>query len=337
MLGAVLAASLGAAWLTPNEASACSEPVCQDGFLVPSGTASVPANAPGLFWRAVRDGATGVADEVSAWQVPRASSDGGRAAANEGPTATRAPLHVTRVALGPTDGPATDAAAHGVLLTLPLVAGEHVHVEAADTCVIGGLRPFSADLTITPAQPLPTQLGTLTASPMQRGRLTIASEGGGCSREAETVYVDVDLSLADGAAPWADLLLYETYVDGTRHHAASSTIHTPAPHESWVGRGRDRLALVCDAAGSDTPLLTPGEHRVELTARLAGSDVVLRSEPIVIALACPPDSPTTPADTLYDAVSYQTGALVIAGQLALLLYIVLTRKRRRGGGRRGEP
>ncbi|MBK6809550.1 MAG: hypothetical protein IPG81_11725 [Sandaracinaceae bacterium] len=35
----------------------CSEPPCQNGFLVPLGdSVRMPENAPGLWWRATRDG-----------------------------------------------------------------------------------------------------------------------------------------------------------------------------------------------------------------------------------------------------------------------------------------
>ena len=48
----------------------CSEPPCQNGFLVPAGdSVRVPENAPGFWWRAARDSDAAASESVVATQV----------------------------------------------------------------------------------------------------------------------------------------------------------------------------------------------------------------------------------------------------------------------------
>lgn len=298
----------------------CSEPPCQNGFLVPAGDAvRVPANAPGFWWRAARDSDAAAGERVVATVVGN----------SETPAQD---LTVTRTWLPPSTAADGEARGGGVLLAIPLTAGTHVHLEAADTCAIGGRDPFVASMAITPPSPIPTQLGSLAASAVVHGPLTLASTGGGCSRERDTVHVDVTLTLHPTAEPWADLLLYETRVDGARYTAAASTIHGPPPHESWQGRGRDRLFALCEGITQDSNEgmgLAPGSHDVQLVARLPGSDARIVSDTLRVELTCPGAPNAAAAEELYDVASLQLGGLVLAAQLALLIYILLTRSRRR--------
>lgn len=299
----------------------CSEPPCQNGFLVPQGDAvTVPANAAGFWWRAERDG-----DAAADARVVVTLSGTAEAPARE--------LEVTRTWAPPRASSAGDTLPGGVLLAVPLVAGQQLHVEAADTCAIGGRAPFVADVAVTPESPIPSQLGSLTAAAPVHGPLALSSDGGGCSRERETVHVDVALTLDRTAVPWADLLLYETRVDGELYAAAASAIHGPPPHESWQGRGRDRLFALCEGVTSatDEPAgLAPGPHEVQLIARLPGSDLSISSDTLRVELVCPAVPNADAAEVLYDAASFQIGAVVVAAQLALLIYIMMTRSRRRG-------
>lgn len=299
----------------------CSEPPCQNGFLVPAGDAvRVPENAPGFWWRAERDGDAATGESVTAMLVGTADQP-----ARE--------LTLVRTWLPPRTAANGDALPGGVLLGVPLVAGQRVHVEAADTCAIGGRGPFVASVVVTPASPVPTRLGSLSATAPARGPLTLASDGGGCSRERQTVYVDVQLELHSSAEPWADLLLYETRVDGRPYAAAASAIHGPPPHVSWRGRGTDRLFALCEGAGAspdEAAGLAPGDHEVQLIARLPGSDTRITSDTIQVALVCPSGPDPAAGAALYDLASLQIGAVVVAAQVALLIYILMTRSRRRG-------
>lgn len=315
----------------PTQAHACTEPPCQNGFLVPSGSARVPANAPGFWWRAARDGLEPPDAPVSVRRLPAVARGIVDGIPDEPPAGSLEPetLTVTRTPVRSVADASGAWSAPGVLLGVPLSAGDVLAVEAADACAIGGQRPFTATVQVTPAQPLPRALGTLRASPPVHGPLTVASEGGGCSRETDAVYVDVALTLDTLAQPWADLLLYETHVDGQRYAPSTSSIHTPAPHESWLGRGRERLFVDCSPGGPPHGAvgLTPGEHAVQLLGRLPGRDEAILSDTLRVSLTCPGGSPN-PGEALYDVVSFQVGAVVVAAQLALLLYIVLTRRRR---------
>lgn len=304
----------------PAPSRACSEPVCQNGFLVPAGSARVPANAPGFWWRGSREGGAEADAAVHVWQ---ASGDADEADEAE------VELDLVRTFRPATVGSTGEQRAPGVLLGVALTAGQRLRVEAADTCAIGGYRPFAASIEVTDAAPVPATLGALSATTPRRGPLTIAHDGGGCSREADVVYTDVSLSLNAQAAPWADLLLYETLVDGQPYHPADSMIHTPPPHESWQGRGRDRLFVVCDPSAGDAGGLPAGTHEVQLVGRLPGSDARIVSDTVQVTLRCPADAVVTAGEELYDVVSFQIGAVVVAAQLALLLYLWLTRSRRR--------
>lgn len=299
----------------PAPSRACSEPVCQNGFLVPAGSARVPANAPGFWWRGSREGGAEADAAVRVWQ---ASGDAGEVE-----------LDLVRTFRAAAVGSTGEQSAPGVLLGVALAADQRLRVEAADTCAIGGYRPFAASIEVTDAAPVPATLGALSATTPRRGPLTIAHDGGGCSREADVVYADVSLSLNAQAAPWADLLLYETLVDGQPYRPADSMIHTPPPHESWQGRGRDRLFVVCDPSAGDAGGLLAGAHEVQLVGRLPGSDARIVSDTVQVTLRCPAEAVVTAGDELYDVVSFQMGAVVVAAQLALLLYLWLTRSRRR--------
>ncbi len=298
----------------------CSEPPCENGFLVPLGDAvHVPANAPGFWWRASRDSDAATSEAVTVTRV-----------GDEGVPATE--LEVTRTWVPPGVSATGEARPGGVLLGLALQAGERLHVEAGDACVIGGRAPFTASVAVTPAAPVPTRLGSLSASAPVRGPLAVASDGGGCSRERQTVYADVMLELHPVAQPWADLLLYETRVDGALYTAAASAIHGPPPHVSWQGRGRDRIFALCEgaAAGPQEAVgVSAGAHEVQLIARLPGSDTRIASDTVRVELTCPAVADSEAGAALYDAASFQIGALVVAAQLALILYILLTRSRKR--------
>ena len=115
----------------------CSEPPCQNGFLVPLGdSVRMPENAPGLWWRATRDGDAANGESVLVTLVGS-------------PGVPARDLDVSRSWVAPrmVEG---EAQPGGVLLAVPLVAGQHLHVEASDACAIGGRAPFIASVSITP-------------------------------------------------------------------------------------------------------------------------------------------------------------------------------------------
>ena len=68
---------------------------------------------------------------------------------------------------------------------------------------------------------------------------------------------------------------------------------------------------------------------MQLVARLPGSDARIVSDTLSIELTCPGVPNAAAAEELYDVASLQLGGLVVAAQLALLIYILLTRSRKR--------
>jgi len=60
---------------------------------------------------------------------------------------------------------------------------------------------------------------------------------------------------------------------------------------SWVGRGMDRLFVLCKEPSDNVPLvgrgLDEGRHDVEMRATLPGSDEAVVSSSVVVELRCP--------------------------------------------------
>jgi len=136
-----------------------------------------------------------------------------------------------------------------------------------------------------PADP-PAALGVLTADAVTRGPLEVASDGP-CQWTVDASMVRVSLELDAVALPWADLLAYETRVNGAPWTPSAFSGWGFPAGSSWVGRGEDLLFAICsEPVYAEHAFLLPGTHTVELKARLPGTDVVLTSNTITVALTC---------------------------------------------------
>jgi MYXO-CTERM domain-containing protein len=101
----------------------------------------------------------------------------------------------------------------------------------------------------------------------------------------------VEVSLSEAVGPWQDGLIFETLVDGQRYDPDAHLKYTAHYGESWVGRGKDLLATLCDMppegwddeywyAPDESEIdefLSPGTHQVQLVATVVGTDVRLQS------------------------------------------------------------
>ena len=100
-----------------------------------------------------------------------------------------------------------------------------------------------------------------------------------------------------------------------------------------MGRGRERLYTPCGEPDRfAAPGLAEGVHEVQLEARLAGTNTPFRSDVARVELRCPTSATSSAdaeGDSLFAQLSWQMGALVCAGQGALLFYFLLIGKRRR--------
>jgi hypothetical protein len=145
-----LAASLAASLGTVERADACSGS-CIHGSFLPRDGATIPANAPALYWRPSSD----------------ATPDGVRLTPNGG-----APIPLIAI-----------QEPNGWLLTpaTPLVAGTQYVLEETDGCE----QPFRVTFTAGPTAPLPTSLGTTRS--VRAGAVEAAIS---CSAYAETLRRD---------------------------------------------------------------------------------------------------------------------------------------------------
>jgi hypothetical protein len=125
----------------------------------------------------------------------------------------------------------------------------------------------------------------LKASPAARGTLRVMTWHGSCSRDVVATSVDVVAELPAEALPWADLLVWTTEVDGRVWHPSDSLPDAVPPGLSWTGRGQDRVYTVCDEDAESG--VKPGRHVVVMSARVAGTNVVLASKALAIDLVCP--------------------------------------------------
>ncbi len=320
-VAAVLLSAAAALLAAPRAADACSTSCNDPGFFVPGDGATVPANLPGIFWRARYD-----------------AGPGGPPPSNVTLTATtdpETPLGFTAMAL----------AEYQYLLVpdAPLVAGTTYHLADASACDFGtGVPSASATFTVGPSAPLPTTLGALAVTQLPLRTDTIASGGGSCSMEAvvASAAVAVDYTQASDAAPWRDVLHFETLVDGQRWLGRRDILTPIAPGASWVGRGFDRIYTMCstdDPFSSPANQASPGTHQVQLRATLPGTTVALATTTAAIELTCPPPDDPGPDGGLVDlddaggccSSASRPGASAVLALLVALAVVRPARSRRR--------
>jgi MYXO-CTERM domain-containing protein len=277
----------------PRSADACSASCVDSGFFVPGEGATVPANVPGLYWRPRYDSLEPVAP--SSVTLSTAADPG-------------TPLAFT----------ATELSSHNYLLVpdAPLVEGTTYLLTDATACMFGGGGNPSPTVTFTvgPTAPMPTTIGTLAVTDLPVRTDAVASAGGSCSLDAvvASAAVAIDYVAVPSAAPWRDVLHFQTYVDGRPWNGRASILGTFAPGASWVGRGFDRLITVCrvdDPFGDENqvgPQLAEGPHQVEMRATLPGTSLAFSTGARTVTLACPTVLPPD-GDAGLDGGSGETG------------------------------
>ncbi|MCX4245539.1 hypothetical protein [Paraliomyxa miuraensis] len=187
------------------------------------------------------------------------------------------------------------------MLTIPLETfeiGPDVYLHPAQPVEIGHAYHFATPGKCMPMGPehvlvagdpieVPeVPLGTLAATAPVLGSVSRPADIS-CSESVDAMVVDVTLALDPALEPLADLLMYETYVDGMRWRPITGYFSEPAPGESWVGRGEDRIYAICidGEGGSPTPRV------VQMRARIAGfPEVTFDSDELEIVLDCQSDA-----------------------------------------------
>src|SRR5687768_9105345 len=169
-------------------ADACSAPVCWPGAFVPGDGATIPANAPGLYWRPMAG-----QDQPDPSQV----------------RLTRASDPLTPLDFASTQLPNGD---YVLAPAAPLIEGEQYVLEDRSTC--SGTAGPRVTFTAGAQAPLPASLGTLQlighGTPLE---LDVSTASGSCSTTVDAMTLSIELVRSADAEPWKDLFLYETLVD----------------------------------------------------------------------------------------------------------------------------
>jgi hypothetical protein len=301
---------------TSRPADACSPPLCWSGAFVPGDDAQVPANAPALLWR-----------PMAGHQV------------------TPDPMNVVlALAVDPTrQFPLTaQLLASGDFLLAPdapLTPGDYL---LTDHTLCLGLTGPEATFTVTPAGPMPSDLGALGAyvDPILR-EIDLSTSLGSCSVQTSVASADLELQPSESARPWFDVLQFETWVDDKPWSYQTSAVGVLAPGKTSLGSGRDRVFHVCSSM-DDTVFrgVAEGKHVVSMRATLPGSSLVVMSNSVEVTLQCDLPNHYPPDDEDDDGGAHASGGCSAgagAGPwlgLALLALVRPARRRDRGARRR---
>jgi hypothetical protein len=272
--GLVSAAIVSAGLLSSSRGEACTPPDCSSGQLFPA-SASLPENARGVLW--MPGGATEGFDfghEVKVKRSPRAG------VFLEGVGEVKASLDTVGVDrfIRPRSG---------------WKRGQKFTIVADEVCA-SGRRPscLMSHIVVTPAAPLPRRLGALRIVRSGRRPMSVATWGGSCSEVVDAASVQIEVDLDSEAKPWADVLVYSTFVDGKEWAPWGSLAFGPPYGGSWIGRGRDELYAVCNENKPVDQGLPQGTHQVRMHAGLPDGSLSIDSEPLTVELSC--DAPRIP-------------------------------------------
>lgn len=172
-----------------------------------------------------------------------------------------------------------------VVPQVPFEPGAEYALEAEPpTCDAGA--PLAARFVVTPARPLPTQLGALRAA-SKRGPLQVAASGS-CTATVDAAYADLTVELDQAAEPYADVLRYTLIVDDMPRNPFQTAVHR------WTRppQGTDRVYAACALPYPGAVLsgqLSPGAHRVRMRATLptdSDGGAALETPELQIELRC---------------------------------------------------
>ncbi|MFN0245470.1 MAG: hypothetical protein ACKV2T_01095 [Kofleriaceae bacterium] len=256
---ASLVASSVLTFVAIEPSDACSPPPCWAGGLLPADGATIPANAPALYWRPASGGTPG---EI------RLTAVGG----------AQIPLTSVRE-------PNSDA--YVLTPSTPLVAGTQYVLEDTGECLYQ--EPLRSTFTAGPAAPLPTSLGTTQRDGAYvRDDISIATARGSCSIDLDAASAIVTLTHSADAEPWQDLLVYETLAD-SQLWAPHTAINVSRPlGASWRGRARDQLYRVC-VDNDEGRGLAEGTHEAAFRAYLPGQAKLVATS-VSVETACEPSN-----------------------------------------------
>ena len=319
------AAGIGAVALigaTPSPSLACSGPECVEAEFFP-GRGSVPANLPAvLFWPPARWTSSNDAgpDAVTANDLRFVRLEA------SGPVPIAFELMTSHEPSTRRWAGSANAPAYRIVPKSELQPGARYAVWARNCDgklatepprePYDPLKPLEGDpvgdsapraphavFDVIASAPLPSALDNATVEAPSMRKVRIGG-GSGCYEDSEAVTVAAEIE-SEGN-PFFDAIAFKTYVDDKLYRPSTHLNYTPSYGNSWVGHGRDLLAVVCTSDGMYP--LKRGNHRVRFEGTVAGTDVNLVGESVEIDLACPSDVVATRGAEMRDAAVSDAGA-----------------------------
>jgi hypothetical protein len=263
-LAALAVLACAAIQLWAPKADACSAPFCDPGFFLPGDGGALPANAP-IGWRAPLEH-IGAGPDV----LP--------------------PLRLDRVEPIPAVPVPFDLEPEGerdylIRPTSELEPGATYRLAISEGCAMGSSR-----FTATARADLPTELGTLVATPHAGDTVMVATLAGSCVEPIPAMGLDLFLDTDPAAEPWFDLLRFTTYVD-------AGTPWQGRTDPGSMGGAIDLIYTECAGAELHTSAyhggLAAGEHDVWFEASIPGGPVVTTPSTRVV-LECGDPEPVMP-------------------------------------------
>jgi MYXO-CTERM domain-containing protein len=201
-------------------------------------------------------------------------------------------------------------------LSEPLVAGEHCTITSGIDCAADDQPKYLngyAEFDVIDAQPVP-ELGLIAVTSSTIGAVNVAANAS-CSEPIRSCTVNTSLEWTQANAPWRDVMMFETIVDGEPFSIWHDQITANELGGLYRGRERDVVfAPLGDIPENvhDFRQLELGEHTLAIRARLPGSDVIMETPSVTIELDCGPKAGPALAENVIEGDS---GGCTVASPL----------------------
>jgi hypothetical protein len=264
LVRSAVAMALGAGSLlifTPGRAAACSPNPCRRGYFLPRDGGEIPANTTTLAWKMSGIWGDGGVQELRLTRLDDPSS--------EVPSWTLEEQ---------ADG------SYWIKLAAELAPGGRYRLRADGDC-----SDMAAEFEVTEAADVPETLGELELTPVAAGSVEVGTVSGSCSIGVQAMHAELLHRLSAEAAPWADLLAYDTIVDGEPYRPRTRVLAEATPDLASIvfAECPDRYppGEMRDDGAYDTDL-PEGEHTVRVAARLPGAEAAIVSDAARVTLEC---------------------------------------------------
>jgi hypothetical protein len=243
--------------LVPRAADACAPVPCYatQSFVLPR-AGSIPANAPGIALFEGRTIANAPARTLSFQRTDGAS---------------------------PVDVPFTRDG--GVIRPdQPFVEGASYRFVITNNCSTVAMPSDSSEFKVGPSAPLPTTLGQLAVA--RKSGVLKVDHASACSADVGLPHAEIEIQLSAAAAPWKELIVFRTFVDGERWGAREETGQVTHPGGSWKGPGKDVVYARCSDSPNYLGGVKPGKHTIVMKGTIPGTDVALETAAVEVDLDC---------------------------------------------------